>query len=116
MALVLSKNSSTIKIGSKNGLVGITLDLKMNFIPKNLIGKKVLIPNSVTSLLFILDHMLQCKIQLTPYVQKTVAMGGTSVVSESEDTTLSGTCAMGNSKKSSSYDMLSKEIVHSWRF
>ena len=81
--------------------------------PKNLTGENVLIPNWATSLLFILDHMLQCNIQLTPYVQKTIAMGGTSVVSESEDTTLVDTGGMGNKKKSSSDDMLSKEIVHS---
>ena len=109
----MSKDSSTRKIGSKNGLVGVTLDLLTNFMPKNLTGKKVLIPNWVSSLLFILDHMLQCKIQLTPYVQKNVAMGGNYVESEFEDTTLADIGAMGNSKNSSSDDMLSKEIVHS---
>jgi hypothetical protein len=54
----------------------------------------------VTALLLILDHMLQCKLQLTPDAQNTVAMGGTSLVSESEDTTLAGVGTVDNGKKS----------------
>jgi hypothetical protein len=54
----------------------------------------------VTALLLILDHMLQCKLQLTPDAQNTVTMGGTSLVSESEDTTLAGVGTVDNGKKS----------------
>jgi hypothetical protein len=54
----------------------------------------------VTALLLILDHMLQCKLQLTPDAQNTVAMGGISLVSESEDTTLAGVGTVDNGKKS----------------
>lgn len=101
LALVLSEDSSTREIGAENGLVGVTLDLLTNFMPNNLTGEKVSVPKWVTALLLILDHMLQCKLQLTPDVQNTVAMGGTSLESESEDTTLAGAGAMDNSKKSS---------------
>jgi hypothetical protein len=40
--------------------------------------------------------MLQYKLQLTPDAQCTVAMGGTSLVSESEDTTLAGVGTVDN--------------------
>ena len=54
----------------------------------------------MTALSLILDHMLQCKLQLTPDAQNTIAMGGTSLVSESEDTTLAGVGTVDNGKKS----------------
>lgn len=101
LALVLSEDSSTREIGAENGLVGITLDLLTNFMPDNLTGEKVSVPKWVTALLLILDHMLQCKLQLTTDTQNTGAMGGTSLVSESEDTTIAGAGAVDNSKKSS---------------
>ena len=75
LELVLSEDISTREIGVENELVGVTLDLLTNFMRNNLTGEKVAILKWVTFLLLILDHMLQCKIQLSPDVQNTVDMG-----------------------------------------
>ena len=101
LALVLSEDSSTRKIWVENGLIGVTLDLLTNFMPNNLTREKVAVLKWVTSLLLILDHTLQCKLQLPPDVQNIVAIGGNSLESESKDTTLVGVGAMDNSEKSS---------------
>ena len=69
--------------------------------PNNLTGEKVAILKWVTFLLLILDHMLQCKLHITPDVQNIVSMGGNSLDSKSKDTTLASAGAMDNSKKSS---------------
>ena len=111
LVLVLSEDSSTREIGVENGLVGVKF-LLTNFIPNNPIGEKVVVLKWVIALLVILDHMLQCKLQLTPYVQKTIAMGGNSLESESKDTTLVGAGAMDN-VKILVWITTSKEIVHS---
>ena len=79
LALVLSEDSSTREIGAMNGLVGVTLDLLINLMPSNLTGEKVSVPKWVTTLLLILEHMLQCKLQITLDAQNTVGMGRTSL-------------------------------------
>jgi len=63
-------------------------------------GEKVTVPKLVTPSLLILDHMLQCKLQLTPDAQNIVGVGGNSLLSEYEDTTLVGARAVDNGKKS----------------
>ena len=80
-----------------------TLDLLKIFMPNNLTGEKFSVPKWVTALFLILDHMLQWKIQLTIYAHMTGVMGGTSLVSNSEDTNLAGAGvgAVDNSKNPS---------------
>ena len=67
--------------------------------PNNLTKEKVAVLKWVIILLLILDYMLQCNLQLTPYVHNTVSMGGCSLESKSKDTTLVGASAIGNNKK-----------------
>ena len=112
LSLVLSESSSTREIREENGLVGVTLDLLTNFMKNNLTREKIVVLKWVIALLLILDHMLQCKLQLPPYVQNVVAMGGNPLESESKDITLAGSGAMDN-VKSLPWMTTSKEIVQS---
>eukprot|EP00252_Welwitschia_mirabilis_P007759 TRINITY_DN1943_c0_g1_i1.p1 TRINITY_DN1943_c0_g1~~TRINITY_DN1943_c0_g1_i1.p1 ORF type:complete len:3671 (+),score=717.88 TRINITY_DN1943_c0_g1_i1:355-11367(+) len=84
LALLISEDSSSREAAAVNGLTGIALNLLSNFVPADT-GGKVLVPKWVTALLLILNHMLQCRLQLASDSQKANVAGGTSNVAVSED-------------------------------
>ncbi|XP_057852533.2 E3 ubiquitin-protein ligase UPL1 isoform X1 [Cryptomeria japonica] len=75
LALVLSEDSSAREVAAENCLVSTALDLLTNFSPKNVAGEKISVPKWVTALLLVLDHMLQCKLQLASDTQNTTGTG-----------------------------------------
>ncbi|XP_052178127.1 E3 ubiquitin-protein ligase UPL1 isoform X2 [Diospyros lotus] len=61
LALLLFEDGSTREIAAKNGVVSTAIDILMNFRARTESGSEVLAPKCISSLLLILDNLLQSR-------------------------------------------------------
>ncbi|KAK4575710.1 hypothetical protein RGQ29_026607 [Quercus rubra] len=61
IALILFEDGSTREIAAENGIVSAAIDILTNFKARNESGNELLVPKCISSLLLILDNMLQSR-------------------------------------------------------
>ncbi|XP_037491239.1 E3 ubiquitin-protein ligase UPL1 isoform X2 [Jatropha curcas] len=61
LALLLFEDSSVREIAAENGIIPATINILMNFKASNASASEILVPKCISSLLLILDNMLQSR-------------------------------------------------------
>ncbi|KAL7249065.1 hypothetical protein ACSBR1_011264 [Camellia fascicularis] len=61
LALLLSEDGCTREIAAQNGVVSVAIDILMNFKARTEFGSEVLAPKCISTLLLILDNLLQSR-------------------------------------------------------
>ncbi|XP_065862675.1 E3 ubiquitin-protein ligase UPL1-like isoform X2 [Euphorbia lathyris] len=68
LALLVFEDGTVREIAAENGIVPATIDVLMNFKASNALTSEILVPKCISSLLLVLDNMLQSKPRISSEV------------------------------------------------